>query len=78
MVLGDYDISTFDPDEEVVDVASSYVVSSFIRGTRGSCSLDSLDSHSIFIPNNISTQFLLQSVCACVCVCVCVLSLIHI
>ena len=29
-------------------------------------------SHSIFIPTNISTQFLLQSVCVCVCVCVCV------
>ena len=29
-------------------------------------------SRSIFIPNNISTQFLLQSVCVCMCVCVCV------
>ena len=28
-------------------------------------------SHSIFIPTNISTQFLLQSECVCVCVCVC-------
>ena len=26
-------------------------------------------SHSIFIPANISTQFLLQSLCVCVCVC---------
>ena len=26
----------------------------------------------VFILTNISTQFLLQSVCACVCVCVCV------
>ena len=29
-------------------------------------------SHSISILTNISTQFLLQSMCACVCVCVCV------
>ena len=29
-------------------------------------------SHSISIPTNISTQFLLQSVSVCVCVCVCV------
>ena len=28
-------------------------------------------SHSISILTNISTQFLLQSVCVCVCVCVC-------
>ena len=27
-------------------------------------------SHSIFIATNISTQFLLQSLCVCVCVCV--------
>ena len=27
--------------------------------------------HSISIPTNISTQFLLQSLCVCVCVCVC-------
>ena len=29
-------------------------------------------SHSISILTNISTQFLLQSMCVCVCVCVCV------
>ena len=27
-------------------------------------------SHSIFIPTNISTQFLIVIVCVCVCVCV--------
>ena len=33
--------------------------------------LKSPSSHRIFTPANISTQFLLQSVCVCVCVCVC-------
>ena len=31
-------------------------------------------SHSISILTNISTQFLLQSMCVCVCVCVCLQS----
>ena len=34
--------------------------------------LKTFSSHSISILTNISTQFLLQSVCVCVCVCVCV------
>ena len=29
-------------------------------------------THSIFIATNISTQFLLRSLCVCMCVCVCV------
>ncbi|KAK7114219.1 chymotrypsin-like elastase family member 2A [Littorina saxatilis] len=35
VILGDHDVSTFDPDEEVVDVASYYIVSGFLRRRRG-------------------------------------------
>ena len=32
---------------------------------------------TVLIPTNISTQFLLQSLCVCVCVCVCVWRCMH-